>query len=524
MKRKVIPIIFVIISVFGIVALINVQKKSTDIRSSAEISYDNLSLHYNPTSIKSGVNVTSIVATIDNLKNAKYVQFYINNQLKLEETVRRIPNDIKLIFHTITYNQSQQLPFVGGVYATDLSEENIANFHNKNIEVGFGINYSYSQQTRIRLIGENSVKHKRIINGVTVCGVEYIYYDELVHVMVSNGKTLQQAGEEAASIIIEGNKTIESSETNANCKSITKLGIVDWKLEYIREVLVALKRKANDQSFPDRKYAHIEYIQSEDYGYPWASSTYNASIADLTELKNQYNVELHEWVIGIKEALSYVTKVDKVIVADSWGRWAVKADGSSYNASRFLNNKCYSPCIFQTNITKCCPYISNVQQELWDLKECLDKGCNRSYIQFEYKFPSTGSYNLTVKILDNQRKVIKTENVTIQVNGPKICTGNCTNKECGDDGCKDSCGTCSTDKRCINNICVQSSSCSIADIWGIAQKPDGIVNIYDISKILGSWGTNDPVTDIWTTTSGSNVPDGIVDSGDLSKVLGCWEK
>ncbi len=68
-----------------------------------------------------------------------------------------------------------------------------------------------------------------------------------------------------------------------------------------------------------------------------------------------------------------------------------------------------------------------------------------------------------------------------------------------------------------------STDCEVADIWGDAHTSDGKVNIYDLSKILGTWGTNDSVADIWDTkASAPHGPDGIVNTGDLSKVLGCW--
>jgi hypothetical protein len=57
------------------------------------------------------------------------------------------------------------------------------------------------------------------------------------------------------------------------------------------------------------------------------------------------------------------------------------------------------------------------------------------------------------------------------------CTPNCSNKECGDNGCGGSCGTCSSSETCNNGLCQQSSNnpqLSTADL-----NQDGTVNNQD---------------------------------------------
>jgi hypothetical protein len=45
-------------------------------------------------------------------------------------------------------------------------------------------------------------------------------------------------------------------------------------------------------------------------------------------------------------------------------------------------------------------------------------------------------------------------------NSDKKCSGSCTGKECGTDGCNNSCGKCDNGKSCINSKCVCTGSCT----------------------------------------------------------------
>ena len=59
------------------------------------------------------------------------------------------------------------------------------------------------------------------------------------------------------------------------------------------------------------------------------------------------------------------------------------------------------------------------------------------------------------------------------------CTPNCTDKECGDDGCGGSCGTCPTGETCNNSGTCVAGSTSKADVDG-----NGTVNMADYSLFV----------------------------------------
>jgi len=66
------------------------------------------------------------------------------------------------------------------------------------------------------------------------------------------------------------------------------------------------------------------------------------------------------------------------------------------------------------------------------------------------------------------------------------------------------------------------NECSNADIWGNEGAPDGIINMFDLSKVLGKWKTDSQAEDI----SGPNhTPDGIVNLWDVIRITQtCWKK
>lgn len=72
------------------------------------------------------------------------------------------------------------------------------------------------------------------------------------------------------------------------------------------------------------------------------------------------------------------------------------------------------------------------------------------------------------------------------------------------------------------NSTQSNSQCKNADLWGDEDKPDGIVNMFDLSKVLGKWKQSNVPEDI----SGPNqVPDGIVNLWDVIKITqSCWRK
>lgn len=83
---------------------------------------------------------------------------------------------------------------------------------------------------------------------------------------------------------------------------------------------------------------------------------------------------------------------------------------------------------------------------------------------------------------------------------------------------------CSTDKVCNPETCScedATSACTAADIWGSNNVSDGVINMWDMSKILGNFNTNSTLLDIW---GDNGVLDGRVNLWDLSKVQGCWKK
>jgi len=65
------------------------------------------------------------------------------------------------------------------------------------------------------------------------------------------------------------------------------------------------------------------------------------------------------------------------------------------------------------------------------------------------------------------------------------------------------------------------SSCNNADIWGRDGVPDGIVNMFDLSKVLGKWKTDSSVEDI---SGPDHESDGIVNLWDVIKITqSCWK-
>jgi hypothetical protein len=100
---------------------------------------------------------------------------------------------------------------------------------------------------------------------------------------------------------------------------------------------------------------------------------------------------------------------------------------------------------------------------------------------------------------------------------------NC-DKTCGAECINDN--DCSVSETCNTQTCTCSevppdARCNASDIYGPQQSPDNIVNIYDLSYILGKWKSDNAKADIWGQQQG---PDGIVNIYDISKVLGCWKK
>ncbi len=65
------------------------------------------------------------------------------------------------------------------------------------------------------------------------------------------------------------------------------------------------------------------------------------------------------------------------------------------------------------------------------------------------------------------------------------------------------------------------SACSNADMWGRNGESDGIVNMFDLSKVLGKWKTDSSLEDI---SGPDRSPDGIVNLWDVIKITQtCWK-
>jgi len=111
------------------------------------------------------------------------------------------------------------------------------------------------------------------------------------------------------------------------------------------------------------------------------------------------------------------------------------------------------------------------------------------------------------------------------------CVSDCSSKVCGDDnGCGGKCTGCPKGEICNEKSwkcekTVPSNSCSVADINGKENSPDGEVNAYDLSMVLSNWkcttGPNCGKADIWGR---DDKKDGQVGPFDLSRVLSCWKK
>ncbi|MDD3648117.1 MAG: hypothetical protein PHS44_06505, partial [Candidatus Dojkabacteria bacterium] len=82
---------------------------------------------------------------------------------------------------------------------------------------------------------------------------------------------------------------------------------------------------------------------------------------------------------------------------------------------------------------------------------------------------------------------------------------------------------------CKSGKCEQKTAahpCAVADIFGSAGVPDGEINGFDLSFLLGNWkwkkgeSASAKKADFWGPEGES---DGEVNSYDLSKLLGCYK-
>jgi len=96
------------------------------------------------------------------------------------------------------------------------------------------------------------------------------------------------------------------------------------------------------------------------------------------------------------------------------------------------------------------------------------------------------------------------------------------NTECGAD-CESN-SDCQDNQVCNTDTCtceLASNTCAVADLWGENKRPDGIVNLYDLTRVLGNYNTSNSEVDIWGEDA---APDNKVDMLDVTKVLGCWKR
>lgn len=94
--------------------------------------------------------------------------------------------------------------------------------------------------------------------------------------------------------------------------------------------------------------------------------------------------------------------------------------------------------------------------------------------------------------------------------------------ECGAD-CEDN-SNCQSNQFCNLDTCIcelAANTCAVADLWGENKRPDGIVNLYDLTRILGNYNTSNLEVDIWGPEGET---DNQIDMLDVSKVLGCWKR
>lgn len=112
------------------------------------------------------------------------------------------------------------------------------------------------------------------------------------------------------------------------------------------------------------------------------------------------------------------------------------------------------------------------------------------------------------------------------------CTADCIEKgkECGDNGCGGSCGTCEGDQECQNNKCIElvdgddDDVRKVADIHSREGGKDNKVDGWDISMILASWKRPDynPIADVYGPRDNDYEKDNYVDGNDLARVVACW--
>lgn len=96
-------------------------------------------------------------------------------------------------------------------------------------------------------------------------------------------------------------------------------------------------------------------------------------------------------------------------------------------------------------------------------------------------------------------------------------------KECG--AFCESEADCNAGETCSQDTCScegKASDCSIADVWGRDGGPDGVVNMFDLSYVLGRWKQGGTNADI---SGPSGIPDGSVNIWDVIKITQvCWKK
>ncbi len=168
---------------------------------------------------------------------------------------------------------------------------------------------------------------------------------------------------------------------------------------------------------------------------------------------------------------------------------------------------------------------AGLEQALWEVRknnyvlpdvdqdnifQNIDIGNNSSYI-VSYATSSPNVTFTSVGFYGGAKRSVQSSFEFGSVGGGPACTPDCTGKECGDDGCGGSCGSCSADQFCSGSLCAAN--------WRIYNCPEDIPPVGTVWNNVSSYRqtTLDGIT--WTP-----VDDPITEHHDIGSDTNCRYK
>jgi hypothetical protein len=461
LRKKTIIIAFgflVFTACVGLLIIANQEREfdSKDSEASEEVGI-NIDVYPN---IPTSDEVTAIVVEVDNLsQDASNIEVLLDGTELLNEPLYVIEKMPYTIGHVVNSQDLDTIDTLQGIITNPrFTSSSLGRMHNRDLETYTDLNIKNfsSKEELIEKTKEHASADVRTINGKTICGVGAIILDEPITVLDEcEDYICQKEVEILVDYIIDMQQAIKDVSATAECESETELGIVEWK----KELLIPILEKLDERSRVDGiDNAFISFIQTEDYGWPWASAWVETPPQEMLEIAEKYGLEYHIWGIGTGPMLALSQYADKVVLTDSWGRWGVNND---VLPSRFRDNLCYEPCVYSEDINKCCPYFSVYQQKINVLSNQISNNDSPAFHLVEQLFDS-GVHTVDIKIFDDSNSLIKTKSFEITVDGEtEFCQPSCENKECGSDGCVGTCG-----------VCLFGSTCSAEGLCGPGQSVD----------------------------------------------------